>query len=198
MTTPLSKAERLAIGGAVAPIVRTARARRITLVDKEGKPSGATTSIEVAKSLLARCEIEFSVQPGQRPEFVTCKRCGRPVKVGDNGRIVTRCRSRAECRGKEPARVKLPRKPSGPARSRIASEKKHGLTIWLSAAELAGLDRLVAAEQARINALFPDLEYPPRVTRSTYLRAMIRRDAAEKGLIPAEKTPPPPSATLPR
>jgi hypothetical protein len=198
VTTRLSKAERLALGGAVAPIVRTARARRITLVNKEGKPAGTTTSIEVAKSLLARCEIEFSVQPGKRPEFVTCKRCGRPVKAGDNGRIVTRCRSRAECRGKEPARVKLPRKPSGPARARAPAEKKHGMTVWLSAEEIGWLDLLVAAEQARINAVFPDLEYPPRVTRSTYLRYLIRRDAAEKGLIPAEQTPPPPSATLPR
>jgi len=59
--TPLTKAERLAIGGAVAPIVRR-RAdapRKVTLVDKNGQPVGVTTDVEVAKSLLARSGIEF-------------------------------------------------------------------------------------------------------------------------------------------
>lgn len=92
---PLSKAERLAIGGAVAPVVRR-RAdapRKVTLVGKDGKPTGVTTDVEVAKSLLARSEIEFSVQPGKRPEFVKCETRGRPVKVDAScSRLPTTCR----------------------------------------------------------------------------------------------------------
>lgn len=66
----LSKAERLAIGTAVAgPVRQQARApRKVTLVGKDGAPVGVTDSVEVAKSLLARSEIEFSVQEGKRPD----------------------------------------------------------------------------------------------------------------------------------
>jgi hypothetical protein len=90
----LSKAERLAIGTAVAgPVRQQARApRKVTLVGKDGTPVGVTDSVEVAKSLLARSEIEFSVQDGKRPEFVNCKTCGRPVKVPPEGRVPTVCR----------------------------------------------------------------------------------------------------------
>lgn len=85
----LSKVERIAIGGAVAPIVRRAAdlPRKVTLVGKDGKPVGVTTSTEVAMSLLARSEIEFSVQEGKRPAYVKCKTCGRPVKVPKFGTI---------------------------------------------------------------------------------------------------------------
>lgn len=88
----LSKAERLAIGAAVAaPVRQQAKApRKVTLVGKDGKPVGTTTSTEVAKSLLARSEIEFSVQEGKRPRFVTCDVCGLPVKVPANGKVPKR------------------------------------------------------------------------------------------------------------
>lgn len=91
----LSKAERLAIGAAVAaPVRQQAKApRKVTLVDKDGKPVGVTTSTEVATNLLRRSEIEFSVQPGKRPEFVNCKTCGRPVKVPRFGTLPKTCRA---------------------------------------------------------------------------------------------------------
>lgn len=92
--TPLTKAERLAIGGAVAPIVRRQAdaPRKVTLVGKDGQPVGVTTSVEVAKSLLARSEIEFSVQPGKRPEFVKCKTCSRPIRVrSKKGKLPVKC-----------------------------------------------------------------------------------------------------------
>lgn len=100
VSPPLSKAERLAIGGAVAPVVRTARARPVVLVGKDGKPVGVTSTVEVAKSLLRRSEIEFSTQEGKRPEFVNCRDCGRPVRVGKSGPVPTFCRpgqARCEC-----------------------------------------------------------------------------------------------------
>lgn len=95
----LSKAERLAIGGAVAPALRrrAGAPRKVTLVDKDGKPTGTTTDIEVAKSLLARSEIEFSVQEGKRPEFVNCERCRRPVRVPARGGIPKRCHAKNKC-----------------------------------------------------------------------------------------------------
>lgn len=88
----LAKVERLAIAGEVAPVLRrrAGAPRKVTLVGKDGKPTGTTTDIEVAKSLLSRSEIEFSVQPGKRPAFVNCKTCGRPVKVPSSGKIPKR------------------------------------------------------------------------------------------------------------
>jgi hypothetical protein len=90
----LAKVERLAIAGEVAPVLRrrAGAPRKVTLVGKDGKPTGTTTDIEVAKSLLSRSEIEFSVQPGKRPAFVNCKTCGRPVKVRSTGTLPTTCR----------------------------------------------------------------------------------------------------------
>lgn len=90
----LTQAERLAVGGAVAATVRRQAdaPRRITLIDKDGKPVGLTTSTEVAKSMLARSKIEFSVQEGKRPKFINCKTCGRPVKVERVGVLPVVCR----------------------------------------------------------------------------------------------------------
>ena len=96
-TDKLSKAERLTIGAAVASTVRRAAdaPRKVTVVGKDGKPVRETTHVEVAKAVLARSEIEFSVQEGKRPEWVTCKACGRPVKVWKNGLIPRYCPSGA-------------------------------------------------------------------------------------------------------
>ena len=93
MDAPLTKAERLAIGGAVAPIVRRAAdaPRRVTVVGKDGKPVGETTSVEVAKAVLARSEIEFSVQPGKRPEFADCADCGSPYSMPVRGPVSKYC-----------------------------------------------------------------------------------------------------------
>jgi transcriptional regulator with GAF, ATPase, and Fis domain len=93
MTTPLSKADRLAIGAAVAPSVRRQAdaPRKVTVVDKDGNPVRETTHVEVARAVLARSEIEFSVQEGKRPEWVTCKTCGAPVKVGKLGPVRRSC-----------------------------------------------------------------------------------------------------------
>lgn len=89
----LAKVERLAIAGEVAPVLRrrAGAPRKVTLVGKDGKPTGITTDVEVAKSLLARSEIEFSVQDGKRPEFVKCVDCGLPVKVSKKGPIPRKC-----------------------------------------------------------------------------------------------------------
>lgn len=95
-TEKLTKADRLAIGAAVAPTVRRAAdaPRKVTVVDKNGKPVRETTHVEVAKAILARSEIEFSVQEGKRPQWVKCKDCGAPVKVGRSGAVREVCRPR--------------------------------------------------------------------------------------------------------
>lgn len=94
---PLTKAARLAIGGAVAPVVRrqAAAPRKVTVIDKDGKPVRETTHVEVAKAVLARSEIEFSVQEGKRPAYVACSQCGHPVKVPKTGAMPTKCRAEA-------------------------------------------------------------------------------------------------------
>ena len=92
----LSQASRLTIGGAVAPALRrrTGSARRITIVDRQGAPVRVCDDVEIAKGVLARAKIEFSVVPNQRPEYVFCVACGAVVKVDrPTGRLPTRCRS---------------------------------------------------------------------------------------------------------
>jgi hypothetical protein len=76
----MNKAERLALASAVAGQVRqqAQRPRRVVLVDKEGKPKGETTNVEVAKSLLRRTEIEFSVQEDKKSPLKKCAWCGGP------------------------------------------------------------------------------------------------------------------------
>ena len=95
---PLSKADRLAIGGAVAPAVRrqAGAPRVVTVVGKDGQPVRQTTAVEVAKSVLARADVEFSVQEGKRPAYVVCAMCGRAVPVPVKGRVPSMCR--VECK----------------------------------------------------------------------------------------------------
>lgn len=97
-TTPdpskMSPAERLALAGAVAPILRrkAGSGRRITTVDREGKPVRVVDDVALAKSLLARSAIEFSVQDDKRPTVAHCKTCGLPIKIRrHNGKVPTRC-----------------------------------------------------------------------------------------------------------
>lgn len=91
---PATKAERLAIAGAVAPTLRqrAGAGRKITVVDKDGKPVRVTDDVEIAKGLLARADIEFSVVPGERPKWVRCSNCGKPIKVSVRGRIRRVCK----------------------------------------------------------------------------------------------------------
>lgn len=42
--------------------------------------------------MLARADVEFSVQEGKRPAYVACEKCGHPVKVPKGGRVPTTCR----------------------------------------------------------------------------------------------------------
>ena len=62
------------------------------MVGKNGEPVGVTTNVEVAKGVLARADIEFSVQEGKRPAWVKCQTCGRPIKVrSKKGRLPIKC-----------------------------------------------------------------------------------------------------------
>lgn len=93
----MSAAERLALAGAVAPTLRrkAGAGRRVTVVDREGKPVRVTDDVEIAKGLLARSAIEFSIVNGKRPIFVNCKTCGRPIRTSSRGTTPrTVCRQR--------------------------------------------------------------------------------------------------------
>lgn len=92
----LTKAQRLAIGGAVAPVVRrqAAAPRKVTVVDKDGRPVRETTHVEVAKAVLARSEIEFSVQEGTKTTLRKCS-CGVPfIPKARAARWCNSCRER--------------------------------------------------------------------------------------------------------
>lgn len=77
----LCKAEKLRLAGEVAPSLRRRAPRKVILVDDAGKPVREATDVEVGKGVLARLGIEIAVQPGQRPEWILCADCGRPVRV---------------------------------------------------------------------------------------------------------------------
>lgn len=88
---PTTKAERLQVAGAVAPILRAARHRRVTLIGKDGAPIGVADAKDVALSLLARSKIELSVQDGERPPLAYCQACGRGIMVKVKGTVPRVC-----------------------------------------------------------------------------------------------------------
>lgn len=64
MTTKLTKVEKLAIAGAVAPTLRgEAPKRKIKVVGKDGKVVREIDDFELRKNILAAQEIEFSIDP---------------------------------------------------------------------------------------------------------------------------------------
>lgn len=101
MSDPMSKAERLAIAGAIAPTLRSTpeavKARRIARVDADGNVVGYTTVAEVQAALLEARKIELDTEEGVRPEVVVCPLCGRSLKVGTKGRLPTQCRPGKGC-----------------------------------------------------------------------------------------------------
>lgn len=104
MSTFASKAERLAIASAVAAPVRQKAARRrpVTLIGKDGQPKGTSDTTEVTKGILTRAGIEFSVQPGKRPEYIRCESCGDLVRVRPRGAVPRVC-AKSDCRNRPSA-----------------------------------------------------------------------------------------------
>lgn len=105
MSAPMRKIDRLNVAGAVAPMLRqrAGAGRKITVVDKDGRPVRVTDDVEVAKSLLARADVEFDVQPNKSHPLRKCKECDLPfVFVGKKGgarRLCEKCRNaRVTCR----------------------------------------------------------------------------------------------------
>lgn len=100
----MNKVERLAVAGAVAPSLRegaeSSSRRRVARVDAEGNVVGYTTLAEVQKAILARHQIELSVQPDSRPTHAVCARDGRLFRVpkkGNTPKYCEKCRE-AKCR----------------------------------------------------------------------------------------------------
>lgn len=86
-----TKAERLQVAGAVAPVLRSARRRPVILTGKDGAPVGVVDAKDVALSLLARSKIELSVDADERPTVVFCETCGRGIVVGPKGKVPRVC-----------------------------------------------------------------------------------------------------------
>ena len=89
----LTKAERLAIGGAVAPVIRRQGGswRKVTLVGKDGQPVGEATATDVAMGVLARADIEFGVADSTKATHRKCP-CGVPFRIKTNSRWCGACR----------------------------------------------------------------------------------------------------------
>lgn len=85
----MNKAQRLAVAGLVAPVVRESaasnQARRVALVDADGNVTGYTTLAEVQRQILERAQIEFEVQPDKRPERSVCVKCGAVFRQKPGG-----------------------------------------------------------------------------------------------------------------
>lgn len=89
----LRKIDRLNVAATVAPVLRgKKKPRRITTVDEDGKPVRVITDVELAKQVLKRADIEFSVQDGVRPKQIVCELCGSLVNVARSARVPRRCR----------------------------------------------------------------------------------------------------------
>lgn len=93
----LSKAAKLALTGAIAPILRSAsvttQKRRIAKVDKDGNVTGYTTLAEVQEALVADKALEIQVDEGVRPQEIICELCGKLVEVGPHGVVPSICSS---------------------------------------------------------------------------------------------------------
>jgi len=91
----MTKAQRLELAAAEAPILRNASektlARRVALVDKDGKVTGYTSGREVLKGLAKIQDLEHVVEDGVRPKTVVCTRCGKTVKVAPRNAIPKVC-----------------------------------------------------------------------------------------------------------
>lgn len=127
-----TRAERLAIAGVIAPVVRgqseQAAARRIYRVDAEGKVVGVTTLAAVQNAVLLAHRLEFDVLDGVRPDTTFCEKCGLPIKpLRNSGKLPKRCRhgegcaKHTKCAGADCSEV-APRKAMTP----VAVRRRNG------------------------------------------------------------------------
>lgn len=78
----MNKAERLAIAGQIAPILRSQgdkSKRKVKIVDKDGNIIGESTIGELQKQILKRAEIEFDVHEDKNPIYILCDICNKPI-----------------------------------------------------------------------------------------------------------------------
>lgn len=84
----LSKAEKLAIAGVVAPVKRSQKAHdRVVTLESGRKISGA----KMLEKLCERIGVELEPKDGIRPTRVVCERCGRVVGTNKIGVVSVVC-----------------------------------------------------------------------------------------------------------
>lgn len=95
MVDAWTKAERLAIAGAIAPTIRSAevskRDRIVRIKDKNGNTIRTLSLIDLQKELLEKRGIEIDMGDGIRPKITICEDCGCPIFVKKSGVLRTRC-----------------------------------------------------------------------------------------------------------
>lgn len=90
-----NKAQRLAVAGLVAPVLRNrsieAHKRRVGRLDRDGNVVGYTTLAKVQEALLLKKKIELEVQPDIHQKDVLCENCGKPVRLRHKATAQKRC-----------------------------------------------------------------------------------------------------------
>jgi len=88
----VNKAQRLLVAGTIAPSLRRAsqdvKARKVGLLDSEGRVVGYTTLAHVQEALLRERHIELDVVEGVRPKKTMCKNCGKTIEVNKKHGLV--------------------------------------------------------------------------------------------------------------
>lgn len=99
-TELLNKAQRLALAGAVAPVLRASphKSRRVAVVNADGEIVGYRTLAEVQEKLLEAKKIELDVDDETRPTVALCRVCSLPTQVKKKGKVVAICPKHFVCR----------------------------------------------------------------------------------------------------
>ena len=92
------------LASAIAPSLRkaaedsNATARKVTTVDRDGKPVRQLSLADVTRGILDTMGVAFDPADGVRPERVLCKECGTWVSVPKRGKVPNKlCKV---CKGK--------------------------------------------------------------------------------------------------
>lgn len=92
----LSKAQRLELAATIAPVLRNAtektKTRRAKFYNQEtGEVTGEGTVVEALKGLAKIHDLEHTLEEGIRPKEITCRLCGRSIRVKACGPAPTTC-----------------------------------------------------------------------------------------------------------
>jgi hypothetical protein len=91
--SPLTKAQKLRIAGAVAPSLRTKTAhRRVNVTNAAGEVIAKDKPLdEYQRGILRTHDVVFGVVEDARPSQILCRVCTKPIKIPRVGKISPTC-----------------------------------------------------------------------------------------------------------